>query len=502
MNHQKLIQKLNLHSYQESCLDFVLHTPRCGLFLPVGAGKTRIVLAAIAEINPSCHILVVAPAPIARISWKEEIEATGLPIEYKSFMTGPRGGKTLPKAKRYKLYEQIETESPKLYTISRELLKDLIDWHKNNKKSWPFHFLVIDELQSFKNHRSERFLALKSVILQTYRFIGLTGTPAPKGIIDLWPQIYLMDAGQRLGRTITKYRNTFFNEGIKINGQTVTWNPKPLMPVLDENLLPETDCQGNITWTAKNAEKEIYDRIKDLVVSIDISDFLKLPERIEAVHKIELDPAEKTAYDQFVKEKVLEFETENGEGEEVTAASAAILAQKLTQLASGSVYTDENHTVVRFHDKKLDMLKYIVDNEPTPILVAYYFRSDLDAILKTIPDAIHFSGEPRIKEKWDRGEIHVMVMHPASVGFGLNLQKGGHTLVWYTMPWSLEHYEQTEGRIYRQGQDYTTVMHYLITKGTIDEKIMRVLQMKQAKQEDLLNAVRLTISEEIKNEAG
>lgn len=490
------INGLQLHDYQKACLDFVLKTPRCGLFLPVGAGKTRIVLAALSLIRPDCHVLVVAPPPIARISWKEEIETTGLPVRYKSFVTGPRGGKSLSRIKRHKMYEESAAEPASLYTVSMGLLEDLIDWHLQSKKPWSFPVLVIDELQNFKNHKAKRFEALKKVIFQTYRFIGLTGTPTPKGIIDLWPQIYLMDGGLRLGKNITRFRNAFFNEGLKINGQCVSWVPKPCVPRLDAELYPMTDDYGNTLWTAMPAKNAIYERIKDLVVSVDISDFLKLPERIDAVHKIEMDNEEMAVYRTLLKEKVIEVET-GGKDENilVTAKNAGILSMKLTQMASGTLYIDEDHNVARIHSKKLDMLRYIVDNEPTPILVAYHFTSDLDAILQAVPDAVHFSGEPKLKEKWDNGEIHVMVIHPASVGAGLNLQKGGHVLVWYTMPWSLERFDQTEGRIYRQGQKETTVMHYLVTKGTVDEKIVRVLQKKGAEQDDLLDAVQLTLDE-------
>ena len=311
--------------------------------------------------------------------------------------------------------------------------------------------MVIDELQSFKNHRSERFKALKSIIENTYRFIGLTGTPAPQGAIDLWAPIYLMDKGLRLGRTITIFRQTFFNEGLHINGQCVSWVPKPVMPLLNNNLELVTNQNGSIVWTAENAEDVIYRRIQDIVVSIDISKYLIMPERIDAVHKILLDEEEMKCYEELLKDKVLTLE-DTDDMVTVTAENAASLSQKLTQMASGNLYIDAEHHYVTIHQKKLEMLQYIVENEPTPILVAYYFRTDLETILQAIPEAVHFSGEPALKKQWDEGKIHVMVIHPASVGHGLNLQKAGHTLVWYTMPWSLEHYTQTIGRIYRHSE--------------------------------------------------
>ena len=480
----EIVQKFKLHPYQQQIADFVLKTPRNGLFLPVGAGKTRIVLSVLEQLKPKAHILVIAPAPIARITWKEEIEETGADINYISFVTGPKGGK-LSKKRRMELYSDVENQPPSLYTISRELVPDIVEYFQK-KKIWPFPILIVDELQSFKSNSSSRFKAIKSIIKKTYRFTGLTGTPAPNGLMDLWSQIYLMDGGMRLGTTITKYRNTFFNEGMHINGCCVEWNPKPFMPALDAQKNPIHDVYGNIIPSGMSAKEMIYKIISDIVISIDISKYLNLPEKITAVHKIEMDEKEEALYRKMAKEQVIEIDKN---GDVIAAENAAILSQKLTQMASGNLYINEQHDFVTIHEKKLDMLQYIIENEPTPILVAYFFQTDKQAILKRIPDAVPFSGEPEIKEKWDKKQIHVMLIHPASVGFGLNLQHGGHTLIWYTLSWSLEQYIQTIGRIHRQGQKHPTVIHYLITKGTIDERIMKVLENKDADQSKLLQAV-------------
>lgn len=485
----ELVQAFDLHPYQQEIADFVLRTPRCGLFLPVGAGKTRIVLSVLTELNPGCHILVIAPAPIARISWQEEIEKTGAPIRYDSFSVGPRGGKP-SKTARHKKYEKTARDAPTLYTISRDLVPDLVEYFGQN---WPFPIVVIDELQSFKNPSGVRFKALKKVMPKTYRFMGLTGTPAPQGVIDLWPQIWFMDGGQRLGPNITRYREAFFDEGLRMNGYCVKWNPKTNVPVLDASMRPVVE-NGMPLFTGRTAKDEIYRRIRDIVVSVDISDQIALPDCIHADHRIPLDDAETALYEKLVREKVLTLYTADEKEEvEVTAANAGVLASRLAQMASGALYVDEDHNYVRIHDKKLDMLQYIMDNEPDPVLVAYYFKTDLYAIQERFPEAVPFSGEPGVKKKWDQGKIRMMCIHPASVGFGLNLQDGGHTLVWYTLPWSLEHYVQTNGRIYRQGQKFPTVIHYLEAKGTIDERIRQTLLRKDADQGALLTAVSLAI---------
>lgn len=483
-----LAKKMKLHPYQAAVADFVLRTPRCGLFLPVGAGKTRIILSVLAQLKPKSHILVIAPAAVARLSWAEEITKLGLDIRYKSFVTGPKGGKKLPKKKRLDLYAQVQNDPPTLYTISKELTEDIVAFFGKN---WPFHILIVDELQTFKEPSSKRFKALKKAAPYTYRFVGLTGTPVPKGLTDLWGPVWFMDGGARLGKTLGRYREAFFDEGLHINGRCVEWRPKKFMPILGPDLRPVPGPGGCPIWPAipVDAKTAIHDRIRDIVVSIDISNQIKLPPRIETWHRLPLDPDELTMYKQLAKDQVLKLAGETEEAEDtIIAKNAAALSAKLVQMASGTLYKEDG-SFVRIHQKKTERLRYIADNEPTPILVAYWYKSDLEILSKEFPQAVPFSGEPTIKAKWNAGEIPMMLVHPASVGAGLNLQYGGHILVWYTLPWSLECYIQMNGRVYRQGQTHTTVIHYLLAEKTIDERIPKVLSDKALTQQDLIDAV-------------
>lgn len=494
--NQDIADALELHPYQIKIAEFVLRTPRCGLFLPVGSGKTRITLAILSQLGFQAPVLVIAPANVARLSWAEEMEKLNLGHLYRSFVTGPKGGKTLPKKRRIEMYERVQKEKPALYTISKELTPDIVEWYGKN---WPFPIVIVDELQAFKDPSAKCVKALKKAMPMTYRFTGLTGTPTPKGLMDLWSEIWFMDGGARLGKSVTKYRRAFFDEGLYVNGVCVEWRPKRFMPLLDRDLDPVIDAYGNPVWpvTPVSAKTVIYERIKDIVISADVSSLIKLPDKIERNHMISLDDEEMAAYKKLAKDQVLRIaEKTEDDGKErpddavIIAQNAAALSQKLAQLASGTVYTGEDHQFVQIHDKKVQHLRYILDNEPTPVLVAYWYQSDKEVLLREFPQAVPFSGEPKIKEKWDKGEIPVMLVHPASVGAGLNLQKGGHVLVWYTLPWGLEPYIQMNGRIYRQGQAHTTIIHYLLAKGTIDERIPRVLAKKDLSQQDLIDAVR------------
>lgn len=479
---------LGLHPYQIDIAEFVLRTPRCGLILPVGSGKTRITLAVLAQLKFRDPVLVIAPAAVARLSWKEEMEKLSLGHLYKSFVTGPNGGKKLSKAKRLQMYAEVKSTQPCLYTISKDLASDIVSWFGKN---WPFPIIVVDELQNFKDPGAKCVKALKKAMPMTYRFTGLTGTPTPQGLMDLWSQIWFMDGGQRLGKSFTRYRQAFFDEGLRVNGYCIEWRPKRSVPVLDQYLNPVVDRFGNIKWPSRmtSAQTAIYQRIQDIVISVDTSSQIKLPGLIETNHVLPLDDSDLAAYKRLAKEQVLKLISPEQTEETVIAANAAALSQKLVQLASGTIYVGENHEFAQIHDKKIQCLRHIVDNEPTPILVAYWYQSDKKILMESFPQAIHFAGEAKIKEQWDKGQIPLMLIHPKSVGAGLNLQHGGHVLVWYTLPWGLEPYIQTNGRIYRQGQSQTTIIHYLIAKGTIDERIPKVLTKKAMTQQDLIDAI-------------
>ena len=331
----------------------------------------------------------------------------------------------------------------------------------------PFDFdmVVIDELSSFKNHQTKRFSALMKVRPKVKRIVGLTGTPSSNGLMDLWAEFRLLDMGERLGRFIGQYRTSYFRPD-KQNGQVV-FSYKPL----------------------PGAEKQIYSRISDITISMKSTDHLKMPELISAKYKAELSEKEREKYEKLKSELVL-----NLDDGEVTAANAASLSNKLCQMANGAIYDDEGE-VIRIHDQKLDALEDIIEAaNGRPVLVAYWFRHDLERIterlhrLKIPCSRLDTDGSIR---KWNAGEIPVALIHPASAGHGLNLQSGGNTLVWFGLTWSLELYQQTVARLWRQGQQSeTVVVQHIITKGTIDERIMKALSEKDTTQAALIDAVK------------
>ena len=340
----------------------------------------------------------------------------------------------------------------------------------NKKPVWCFPTVIIDELQSFKSHDSIRFKALKSVSNCITRFIGLTGTPTPKGPMDLWAEIYLMDNGKRLGKNITAYRNTFFLPGRIVNGYPIEWIPKP------------------------DAEQEIYNRIKDLVISLKNTNLTLPPITYNNIF-VYLSDGESKVYKKLLKTQVLAFDN----GDKIVAQNAAVLTAKLSQMASGAIYTNENHDYKIIHKHKLEQCEYIINNTDSPVLIAYHFKSDKEMLLNYFKDTdikVHvFDGSPEMIHKWNNKELPVMLIQPASAGHGLNLQQGGHTLIWYTMPWSLEAYLQTNARLYRQGQTEHVMIHHLLAYNTIDTHILDVLEKKDASEQALLDAVLQTIEE-------
>lgn len=467
---------LPLHDYQIVAKNFLLQHPKAGLFLDVGFGKTATTLETLLELASinyiSGHILIIAPKAIARSTWIDEMKKWGIGANVVSLIVDEKG-KQLTKAKRLALYNAIETQPASFYFINREMIVDLIKWHATNKKVWPFQTVIVDELQSFKSYKSQRFKALKAIEAYITRFIGLTGTPVPNGLMDLWAEIHLMDGGARLGPNITSYRNTYFDPGIVIDGNIVSWNVK------------------------NGAEQAIYDKISDIVISIKNPD-LKLPPITYNNVYCYMSDEEKDLYKSLMKESVLDLKDENGNEISIEAANAAILQAKLSQMASGALYVDDSHNYIPIHERKLEQLQYIIDNTTTPVLVAYHFKSDLDMIMKYLTDkgyiAKCFDGSPEMIHTWNSGEIPIMLLQPASAGHGINIQHGGHTLVWYTVPWSLEHYIQTVGRLYRQGQTNPVMIHHLLTYGTIDSKILSAVNKKDISEKELLDAVAATIN--------
>ncbi|HEN6676074.1 TPA: DEAD/DEAH box helicase family protein [Streptococcus agalactiae] len=435
---------MKLHEYQEYAKTWIVEHSHCGLLLDMGLGKTLTTLAAIDEIeNIFCEgnkTLIIAPKKVADETWSAEIEKWGFEFTYSKVLGSTK-----------KRLEALEKEAD-IYIINRENVVWLVEYYKTK---WPFTFVVIDELSSFKSSKSKRFRALRKVRPKIKRFVGLTGTPAPNSLIDLWPQIYLMDGGKRLETSQTKFKDRYFRPD-KQNGPIVySWALRP------------------------NAEEEIYQKIDDICISMKAKDFLKLPPRTDNVVTIKL--SDMKSYNQFEKDLVLELEDQ-----EVTASNSAVLANKLLQMANGAIYDDEKN-VISIHDDKLEALETIVEeSQGQPILVFYQYKHDLERLKKKFPQA----EELTTVDKWNSGKIPMLLCHPQSAGHGLNLQKGGHIIVWFGLTWSLEYYQQANARLDRQGQTEPVIVHHIVAENTVDEKVLRILQGKEKNQNALLEAVK------------
>lgn len=345
-----------------------------------------------------------------------------------------------------------------IYVIGRDNLVWLVD-HFERLRKWPFDMIVVDELSGFKNPQSKRFRALRKVLGVTKRIVGLTGTPSPNGLMDLWAQVYLLDRGERLGRTLGEYRARYFRPGAHSGYVVYKWNPLP------------------------GAEEAIRDKLSDLCVSMSAADYLALPDRIDNTVPVKLSAKEYELYKRMESEQILQIE-----GEDVVALTAAAVMTKLLQMANGRVY-GETGGAVDIHRKKLEALRDIVESLGEPVLVFYSYKHDLERIQEALPDARTLDGPEAIAD-WNAGRIPVLLAHPASVGYGLNLQEGGRMIVWYGLTWSLELYQQANARLYRQGQTKPVIIHHLIAEGTVDEQAMAALQRKDTSQAALLAALK------------
>lgn len=446
-------------NYQQYAINHVIDNSASGLFLDMGMGKTVSTLTAIddlillGEVN---KVLVIAPLRVAEDTWSTEVDKW-------DHLKHLRISKILGSKKQRE--EAINTEAD-IYVTNRENVDWLVTECFN---SWIWDMVVIDELSSFKSSKAKRFRALKKVRPYFKRIVGLTGTPAPNSLIDLWPQIYLLDGGQRLGKTITGYKERYFKPGRR-NGYVV------------------------YNWELKEGSEEaIQNKISDICISMSAKDYLDLPERIDNRVEITLPIKVMDTYKQLEKDLVLEI----GE-EDITAANAAVLTNKLLQLANGAIYSEDKE-VVRIHDEKLDRLEEIIDiANGKPVLVFYNFKHDYDRISKMLTknkikhQTLNTSDDIK---KWNNGEIQVALLHPASAGHGLNLQYGGNIIVWFGLTWSLELYQQANARLHRQGQKETVIIHHLIAKGTVDEDVMNALANKEVNQNMLLEAVKARIKE-------
>lgn len=440
------------HDYQQYAIDFIESHPTAAVLLDMGLGKTVITLTALNDLLFDCfevsRVLVIAPLRVARNTWPQEIgKWEHLKHLRYSVVVGTE------KERRDALRKQAS-----LYIINRENVPWLVE-----KTDFSYDAIVIDELSSFKSWSSKRFKALMKVRPLAKRVIGLTGTPSGNGLMDLFAEFKVLDMGQRLGRFITKYRQDYFVPD-KRNGQVVfSYVPLP------------------------GAEERIYEKIADITISMKASDHLRMPELIESEYSVRMNEAEKKIYTEMCEQLVLQMK-----GDEVTAANAGVLSGKLAQMANGAVYTDDD-TTLHIHDRKLDALEDIIESmNGKPLLVAYWFRHDAERIEKRVP-CVRLDSDESI-DCWNRGEIPVALIHPASAGHGLNLQSGGSTLVWFGITWSLELYQQTVARLYRQGQSANTVVvRHIIAEGTIDERILRALKRKDKTQTALIDAVKANL---------
>lgn len=460
------MNETDLHNYQKTAIEHILATPRCALFLEMGLGKTVSTLTAIKRLMfeelDVFRVLIIAPKRVAESVWDSEIEKWD-------------------HLKNISISKVIGTDKKRALALEKNadihiLGRDNVDWLVTYVKSnWggkvPWDMLVIDELSSFKNPKSRRFKSLRLMQPCFKRVVGLTGTPAPNGLMDLWSQIYLLDSGERLGKYITHYRNSYFTPGKR---------------------------NGAIIYTyelQKGGAERIHSKISDICLSMKAEDYLSLPGRIENPVYVKLPPGVMEKYDEFEKEQVLELTSNENEDSEITAVTAATLSNKLLQFANGAIY-DENHVYHEVHNEKIEACKELVESAGgKPVLIAWTFHSDRDRLLEALK---RFSPRELKNQKdildWNRGKIQVLLMHPASGGHGLNLQAGGHIIIWFGPTWSLELEQQFNARLDRQGQKNTVIINRLIAKNTIDEDVIKALRSKDKTQDKLMEAVKKRIN--------
>lgn len=443
--------KYKPHDYQTFATDFVLEHPACGLILDMGLGKSVITLTALWSLLLDSFdvgkVLVVAPKRVAENTWPAELKKW-------EHLDGLTWSLVLGSEKDRRAALQRRA---KIYIINRENVTWLVDNYR-----WDFDTLVIDELSSFKSSKAQRFRALKRVRPRISRVIGLTGTPQPNGLLDLWPQMYLLDMGKRLGRFVGGYRERFFLPDKRNREVIYSYKPK------------------------EGAEEKIYELISDICISMKAADYLDMPELVSSQVEVKMNARERKLYEDFERDMVLHLK--DGDLDAVNAAS---LSGKLVQMANGAVY-GENRKVHLIHDRKLDALEDIIEAaNGKPLLVAYWYKHDLERIRQRFD--VRTIDTPKDIADWNEGKIPVALIHPASAGHGLNLQDGGSTIVWFGLTWSLELYQQLNARLWRQGQRHTVVILHIVTEGTHDEDIMKALELKDMSQTALIAAVRARI---------
>ena len=454
-----MLSEKNLHSYQRRGVDHILANPGAGLFLDMGLGKTITTLTAIDRLMYDSFeiskVLVIAPKRVAEDTWMNEVQnwehVRHLQL---SLVLGTE------RHRKEALHRNAD-----VYVINRENVAWLVSLYGS---AFPFDMIVVDELSSFKNHASQRFKSLRMVRTKVKRVVGLTGTPSPNGLIDLWSQLYLLDMGERLGRSVSGYRNKYFRPG-RSNGYVVY------------------EYRANT-----GSEQEIYDKISDICISMKSEDYLELPDKVIRDIPVHLSPETQQRYNEFEKEQVLQLQDT-----EITAVNAAALTNKLLQYASGAVYDGERN-VHEVHDEKLDMLEEIVEAANSPVLIFYNYKHELSRMMKRLkayqPRKLDTSQDI---EDWNNGSIQVLLAHPASAGHGLNLQKGGNNIIWFSTPWSLELYMQANARLHRQGQTKPVMIFRIVAHHTHDQRVIAAIESKNTGQEALLQATKALIDKYI-----
>ena len=441
------------HEYQRIAIERVKENTHYGLLLDMGLGKTISTLYAIEQLMYDSFdvqkVLIIAPKKVAESTWAQEARKWN---QTKHLRVASILGSADDRI------QAVESEAD-IYVMNRENVQWLHEY-LTKKKQFPFDMLVIDESSSFKNPQAKRFKAMRKMRPLFKRIVILTGTPAPNTLMDLWAQMYLLDGGERLGKTITEYRTRYFRPD-KTN--------------------------GHIVYTYRlqqGADNVIYDKIQDICMSLKAKDYLNLPDRVDNVITIELTDKERELYREMERTHILTLVDE-----EISALNAAAVANKLLQMANGAIYNEDGDAIV-IHRQKIERLKELVEvNDGKPILVFYNFKHDLESIKDVFQKSVELRTDADVEE-WNKGNIQMLLAHPASAGYGLNLQAGGHIIVWYGLTWSLEQYQQANARLHRQGQQEPVIVHHLVAKDTMDEQVMKALERKEVGQDALLEAIK------------
>lgn len=452
--------KFKPHDYQSYCIDYIKGHPVSALFLDMGLGKTVTTLTALRDLMLDeltvSKALVIAPLRVARDTWPAEVQKWDHLADLDcSVIVGDLKTRTA-----------AVNANALIYIVNRENVKWLVEYYEKNGRRWDFDCVVIDELSSFKNYQSQRFKYLRKVRPFVRRWIGLTGTPTSNGLMDLWAEIGILDGGERLGRFIGRFRDSYFKPGSMnpSTGVVFSYIPRP------------------------GAEEQIYDRISDMTISMKAVDHLHMPECVYVNHEVNMSAPERKLYDQLKSDLIIPLE----DGD-IDAANAASLSNKLLQMSNGAVY-DENGETRLIHSRKLEMLEDLIEAaNGQPVLIAYWFKHDRTRIMEHLIAAGYTPRDIRSSEDialWNSGSIPVALIHPASAGHGLNIQSGGHILIWFGLTWSLELYQQTNARLWRQGQEQTVTIHHIVMKDTVDEDVLSALASKDVTQEKLIAAVK------------